>query len=283
MPEPPVRQGARLPLARPIVTYVLLGALVLVFLLEVVASGFDVVNTSIMYSNSTPAQVNAWVAQGEYWRLVASLFLHFGILHLVFNVWALWVLGREVEALYGSVRFATIYFLSGLFGNVAFYCLGGPFVPSAGASGAIFGIIGAEIAFFYINRRLLGGLSQQRLRNLFVLVAINLVFGFTAAGINNIAHMGGLISGLLLGLALAPHYSVRWEGYGYTPAPRLVDANPAPLRILAPLLGIVLLLAGIRLGNQRWASAGSLSSMTSPAVQTQVEPPQPVSIPPFTL
>jgi rhomboid protease GluP len=115
-----IRQGIPLPLARPIVTYILLGAILLVFLYEVVASGFDVVNTSMMLSNSTPAQVNAWVAQGEYWRLFSALFLHFGIMHLVFNVWALWVIGREVEALYGSARFAIIYFLSGLFGNVAF-------------------------------------------------------------------------------------------------------------------------------------------------------------------
>jgi rhomboid protease GluP len=269
-------------LARPIVTYVLLGALVLVFLFEVVASGFDVVNTTIMYSNSTPSQVNAWVSQGEYWRLVASLFLHFGILHLVINALMLWVIGREVEALYGSVRFVTIYFLSGLFGNVAFYCLGGPFVPSAGASGAVFGIIGAEIAFYYLNRRLLGGFSQQRLRTLSVLVAIFLVSGFTAAGINHVAHIGGLISGLLLGLALAPRYSVRWEGSGYTPAPRLVDDSSASLRILGPVIAILILLAGIRVGNQRWASASSLPSMTTPATQTRAEAPQPVSIPPFT-
>jgi len=269
VPESPVSQGARLPLARPIVTNILLGAIVLVFILETIASGFDPINTNIMAAVNLGAQVNAYVAQGQYWRFFAALFLHFGIMHLVFNGWALFSLGREVEALYGSPRFAIIYFLTGLFGNVAFYCLGEQLVPSAGASGAIFGLVGAEIAFFYRNRRLLGGLSQQRLRTLFILVGINLVFGFTVAGINNIAHMGGLISGLLLSLGLAPHYSVRWEGL--MPAPRLVDGNPASWRFIAPLIGLVLLLAGVRLGDQRWATATSLSPRPSPATELVAE------------
>ena len=280
--EAPVKQGIALPLARPIVTYILLGAILLVFLLEVVASGFDVVNTSVMYSNNTPAQVNAWVAQGEYWRLFSALFLHFGIMHLVFNAWALWVIGREVEALYGSARFTIIYFLSGLFGNVAFYCLGEAFVPSAGASGAIFGIIGAEVAFFYLNRRLLGGLGQQRLRNLLIIVGINLAFGFTpGAGINYIAHIGGLISGLLLGLALAPQYSVRWTGL--EPTPRLVDGNPTSWRIAAPLIGVILLLAGVRLGDRHWAAVAPLSSRPAPVSELVAETCQQGDIPPFTL
>jgi rhomboid protease GluP len=269
IPEPPVSQGARLPLARPIVTNILLGAIVLVFVLETVASGLDPINTDIGAAVNLGAQVNVYVAMGQYWRLFAALFLHFGIMHLVFNGWALFSLGREVEALYGSPRFTIIYFLTGLFGNVAFYCLGGPFVPSAGASGAIFGLVGAEIAFFYRNRRLLGGLSQQRLRTLFILVGINLVFGFTVTGINNIAHLGGLVSGLLLGLGLAPHYSVRWEGL--MPAPRLVDGNPASWRVIAPLIGFVLLLAGVRLGDQRWATATSLSPRPSPATELVAE------------
>ena len=277
-PEPPVRQGARLPLARPIVTNILLGAIVLVFVLETIASRFDPINTSIMAAVGLGAQVNAFVAQGQYWRLFTALFVHFGIMHIAFNAWALYVLGREVEALYGSPRFVMIYFLTGLFGNVAFYCLGEAFVPSAGASGAIFGLVGAEIAFFFRNRRLLGGLSQQRLRTLFILVGINLLFGFTVAGINNFAHIGGLISGLLLGLGLAPHYSVSWEGT--MAAPRLVDSNPTSVRILAPLLGLVLLLAGVRLGNQRWAAATSLSPRPSPATELVAELPQHPNLPP---
>ncbi len=279
---PPVRQGARLPLARPIVTNILLGAIVLAYILETIASGLDPINTNILAAVNLGAQVNAYVAQGQYWRLFASLFLHFGIMHIAFNGWALYVLGREVEALYGSARFTVIYFLTGLFGNVAFYCLGGPFIPSAGASGAIFGVVGAEIAFFYRNRRLLGGMSQQRLRTLFILVGINLVFGFTVAGINNIAHMGGLISGLLLGLALTPRYSVQWEGF--VPAPRLVDGNPTAYRVIAPLVGLLLLVAGVRLGDQRWAAATSLSTpRPSPAAQRVAEPVPQADLPPCTL
>jgi rhomboid protease GluP len=266
-PQPPVRQAIRLPLSRPIVTNILLGAVVLLFVVETLLSGLDFVNTDTMAVVALGAQVNAYVAVGQYWRLLAAMFLHFGLMHLAFNGWALYSLGRQVEAFYGSWRFSVLYFLAGLFGNVAFYCLGGAYVPSAGASGAIFGLVGAEIAFFVRNRRLFGRLSRQQLSNLFVLVAINLVFGATVQGINNVAHIGGLVSGLLLGLALAPHYAVEFEP-GLVLAPRLVDRSPRLLQLVAPLLGLVLLLLGLRLGDQRWSGTSTSSAPLSVATDS---------------
>src|SRR5690606_27093416 len=115
-----------------------------------------------------------------------------GLQHILFNGWALFSVGREVEAMYGSLWFTVIYLAAGLAGNIGYYWLGDS-VLSAGASGAVFGLIGAEAAFFLTNRSLFGKLGSQRLGNLGVLIAINLVFGFTVPGINNIAHLGGLI------------------------------------------------------------------------------------------
>ena len=243
----PSGQGVRLPLARPIVTNVLLGLVVLVFLAETLMGGSTSTRTLIAFGG----QVNLYVAIGQYWRLLASMFLHIGLTHLMFNGWALFSLGREVESLFGSVRFTFIYFLSGLFGSVAFYVLGAPNVTSAGASGAIFGLVGADIAYFLRNRRLFGRLSRQQLGNLLTLVVINLILGFTVPGINNMAHLGGLVSGFIIGLGFSPHYTVRWEGL--LPEPRLVDGNSTGMQAFTVVLAVVLLLGGIRLGNQRWA------------------------------
>jgi rhomboid protease GluP len=198
------------------------------------------------------AQMNTLVAQGEYWRLLAAMFLHIGLAHLAFNGWALYSLGRDVEAFYGSRRFAAIYFLAGLFGNVAFYLFGDR-VLSAGASGAIFGLVGAEIAFFLRNRQLFGSLGRQRLMNLAILVGINLVYGFVGAGINNLAHLGGLFAGLLLGLALTPRYEVAWRWAGSNPEPRLVNTTPVWVQAGSVGIAVILLVTGISLGDQLWA------------------------------
>ena len=96
-------------------------------------------------------------------------------------------------------------FLGGLGGSLLTYVLGGP-NPSVGASGAIFGLIGAEIAFFYLHRKTFGPHGQQQLRNLLMVAGINLVLGFSIAQINNLAHIGGLVFGAALGFLLAPQY-----------------------------------------------------------------------------
>jgi rhomboid protease GluP len=240
-----------LPLAKPLVTNILLGVIVLVYLAESFLSG-SITDTTTGAIVTLGAQVNGYVALGEYWRLLAALFLHIGIMHLFFNGWALFSLGREVEAFYGRVRFVLLYFITGLFAGLAFYLLGAPNVPSAGASGAIFGVIGAEIAYFLRNRRVFGSVSRQQLGNLATLVVINLIFGFTIPGINNYAHLGGLVSGFVLGLALSPHYGVAWEGP--TTEPKLVNRNPFVAQAVAVTLAVILLAAGIRYGDSMWTA-----------------------------
>lgn len=262
----PSAPTARLPLAKPVVTNVLLGLLVAIFLVQVILSRsiIDISGNVLMLLG---AQVNSAIAGGAYWLLLSAMFLHGGLMHLAFNGWALFSIGRDMEALLGSLRFTAIYLLSGLAGNVAYYVFGDN-VLSIGASGAIFGLIGAEAAFFLCNRRLFGKFGRQRLGNLAALIGINLFFGFTVPGINNFAHVGGLLMGFALGLALAPRYRFAWVQLEATPVGQLIDLTSKRTRWLAIGLALVVLLAGVWAGNQRWAgSALMLRQQAQAALQ----------------
>lgn len=254
---PPASTGhaIRLPLAKPVITQVLLGLLVVIFLVETVLSRS--LNTTLPALVTLGAQVNSLVADGAIWRLLAAMFLHIGIMHLAFNGWALFSLGREVEMFYGPASFAVLYLLSGLTGNVAYYLFGTDTL-SAGASGAVFGLVGAEVAFFLCNRALFGKLGRQRLSNLAGLIAINLLIGFTVSGINNLAHLGGLVSGLLLGLGLAPRYEPEWTWGGGAPTPHLVNRTPMWRRLAVIGAALVILAGGLLLGNRHWASSAAV-------------------------
>jgi rhomboid protease GluP len=191
-----------IPLSRPIATWVLLGSIVLVFVAETLAGGST--NTDVLVHLG--AKVTTLVAEGQYWRLFTSMFLHIGITHLFFNGYALFIIGTELERILGAVRFLAIYLLSGLFGSLASYAFTSNL--SAGASGAIFGLIGALAAFFLLHRERLGSWGRARLANIAFLIVINLFFGFTQPGIDNLAHLGGLVSGFGLGWAMAPRYQL---------------------------------------------------------------------------
>lgn len=220
-----------LPFHRPVVTWILLAAIVVVFGLETVAGGSTETEVLVRLG----AKVTPLIVAGEYWRLLTAMFLHIGVFHLLFNGYALVAIGTELERIFGPVRFAIIYFLAGLLGSLASYAFS--YTLSAGASGAIFGVIGALAAFFILHRERLGAWGRARLGNIAFLIGINLFLGFTRPGIDNLGHIGGLIGGLGLGWALAPRYrldSMRGAA---------VDEN-SPARYLPAVLAAVLLLAG---------------------------------------
>jgi membrane associated rhomboid family serine protease len=147
------------------------------------------------------AQTSAGIAEGEYYRLLTAMFLHYGLLHLLLNMWALWIIGRELEAQLGPVRFLALYLLSGVGGNVAAYLIS-PEAQSAGASGAIFGLFAA---LFVIMRRL-----NRDTSSIITLLVINLIFSFTVPGISWAGHVGGLVVGAVVGVTLAyPPRNVR--------------------------------------------------------------------------
>ena len=145
------------------------------------------------------------IADGQYWRLLTAIFLHIGILHILLNSLALFIFGRMVERYFGHTRFIAIYFLAGLGGSVASY-LFNSIALAAGASGAIFGLLGASTAFFFIQRNTLGEMAKRNLYSLLILAVLNLYIGLVFSGIDNWAHFGGFVSGGLLGLILAPQY-----------------------------------------------------------------------------
>ena len=138
----------------------------------------------------------------EYYRIFTCIFLHFGISHLLNNMVLLGALGWNLELEIGSVRFLIIYLLSGLGGNLLSGYLDirlQDYAVSAGASGAIFGILGALLYVVYRNHGRLRNISG---RGMLVMVAITLYFGFASSGVDNAAHVGGLITGFLCGILL---------------------------------------------------------------------------------
>lgn len=199
-----------LPLSRPRVTWILLGLIVAVFL-GMEAMGWVLTGTLGGSTNTEVlirmgAKVTPFIAAGEYWRLFTSMFLHIGVMHLAFNGYALLAIGTELERLFGHGRFLAIYLLSGLMGSLASYAFS--YSLAAGASGAIFGLIGALAAFFAIHRERLGTWGRNRLMNIAFLIGLNLFLGFTRPGIDNLAHIGGLLAGLGLGWAMTPRYEL---------------------------------------------------------------------------
>ncbi len=138
----------------------------------------------------------------EYYRLFSSMFLHFGFEHLMNNMLMLAVLGWNLELEIGKVKFVIIYIMSGLCGNVL-SAYGemrfDEFAVSAGASGAVFGIIGALLYVAIRNRGRIGEISG---RGLLFVIALSLYYGFTSEGVDNLAHIGGVLSGFLLAVLL---------------------------------------------------------------------------------
>jgi rhomboid protease GluP len=140
---------------------------------------------------------------GQWWRLFTSMFLHFGLVHLGFNMWALVDGGRLAERLYGSATFLIIYVTAGLCGSLS-SLLWNPAVNSAGASGAIFGVYGAMLAYFLRRDTLVpASVMLSKRYSMLVFIGFNLFYGIGHRGIDNAAHIGGLLGGFALGLALA--------------------------------------------------------------------------------
>ncbi|MGP4072483.1 rhomboid family intramembrane serine protease [Piscibacillus sp. B03] len=138
------------------------------------------------------AKYNPYIADGEYWRIITSMFLHIGVIHLIMNMIALYYLGELTEKIYGTKRFFFIYFVAGVFGSVASFATNDS--VSAGASGAIFGLFGALLFFGLHNREIF---FKTMGMNLMIVIGINIVFGLSVPQIDNGAHIGGLIGGFL--------------------------------------------------------------------------------------
>ncbi|AMX00173.1 MULTISPECIES: rhomboid family intramembrane serine protease [Rummeliibacillus] len=153
------------------------------------------------------AAANYLIADGEYWRLLTSMFIHGGFFHLLFNMFSLYVFGPELERLAGKLRFFTIYFVSGFMGNVVSYLIQPANYVSYGASGAVFGLFGAFLALVYYTRKTMPQLKQI----IMPIVVISVIMTFLQPNVNATAHIAGLVTGLIIGLFdFHPKRVLRW-------------------------------------------------------------------------
>lgn len=191
-PEPRQPIRVKLPDRQPLVTYTLIGLTVLIYLIQYLVN--VVTGTDLLYIFG--GKINQLIMQGQVWRLVSPIFLHGSIVHIAFNMYALYVLGRRLEKYYGHFRFILLYLLSGFAGNVLSFALTPN--PSLGASTAVFGLLAAEGMFIFQNRRLFGPVAtRQSILNLIVIFVINLTYGFMpGTNIDNMGHIGGFIGGI---------------------------------------------------------------------------------------
>jgi len=228
-PAPPARPNPlQQPQTRPVVTYTLIGINIVFFL-------FQQVGPMILGQDLTQfgLKANELIVLGQYWRLITPMFLHGSIIHLGFNLYALYIFGPGLERHFGRPRFIALYVLSGFAGNVMSFIFTS--APSLGSSTAIFGLLGAEGVFLYRNRRLFGGSARRALNNLILLAVINLVFGLSSPGIDNWGHLGGLIGGTLFAWIGGPILAVKNDYPGLS----VVDTRESRDAIVAALIDLI--------------------------------------------
>ncbi len=184
---------------KPYVTYALLAINILLFIIMVFVSGDGIYGFQTETLVKFGGNVKSLVLNGEYWRLIASAFLHDGFLHLICNMYALYVLGIQLENFFGKTRFAIIYLFSAITGNLLSLVFADPNVVSIGASGAIFGLFGSLLYFGYYYRVYLGTVLRTQI---VPVILINLLFGIVTPGIDNAAHIGGLIGGVFISMGI---------------------------------------------------------------------------------
>ena len=186
-------------LKRYLITLILVSANIIIFLAVDFTGGTD--NTAYMIKCGA-AYTPLILDNGEWYRLVTSIFLHFGINHLLNNMVVLAVLGERLELLLNKVVYILIYFLAGIGGNIVSMLLEmrtGHYAVSAGASGAVFGLMGALLYVLLRNRGRVLDLSLQRM---LIMVGLSVYLGFVDAGVDNAAHLGGLAFGFLSAVLL---------------------------------------------------------------------------------
>jgi rhomboid protease GluP len=198
MPTPWSRTSNAIPIG---ITQILVGINATIFVFMVIA-GNSIMDPSTKVLLHLGANFAPYTLGGDWWRLITYMFLHGGIIHIAFNMWCLWDLGRLSETLYGRWTYLAVYLLCGVGGGIASAWRGAN--PSVGASGAIFGLAGALIASFYLGEFSLPRfVIQSTLRSLVIFAVVNLGLGAAMPFVDNSAHIGGLVTGLILGALIA--------------------------------------------------------------------------------
>jgi membrane associated rhomboid family serine protease len=213
--------GARLS-TKPIVVPVLIALNVLVFLLTEIDAGSVMQNSASNLFEALALSPES-AASGQWWRLITSGFLHIGLAHLAMNMIALWIIGRDLEVVLGRLRFGSVYLLSLLGGSTAVFLFGAPWGPVAGASGAVYGLMGGiAVAAFRL---------RVSLRPVLLVIGINIALSVAIPGISLLGHFGGLVLGVASTAALV-----------YAPAKRRhLWQVAASLALLVVLVGLLII------------------------------------------
>jgi rhomboid protease GluP len=209
-PESPQPGEVRVPVTmraavnKPVVTYTILVVTILVFglqwLSQTTTSGQD-------WPFALGGKINEFILQGQLWRLITPVLLHGSLMHIAFNMYALFVIGPSLERHYGHYRFLMLYLIGAFAGNTLSFVLSPN--PSLGASTAIFGLVAAEAVFIFKNRQLFGSRARSMLINLGLIIVVNLALGLgVQSGIDNWGHLGGLIGGFIFAWVAGPIYKV---------------------------------------------------------------------------
>jgi rhomboid protease GluP len=231
-PEPqPVVAQVSYPQVKPIVTYLIMGFTIFVFLLQY---GSQMIYGDDLIAN-LGMKANQEIIQGQLWRLFTPMFLHGSLLHIGFNMYALYLFGPSLEGRFGHFRFLTLYLLGGFAGNVVSFIFSPAY--SLGSSTAIFGLLGAEMVFSYQNKKLLGNRARRVLTNVIVIAGINLIIGLSP-GIDNWGHIGGLIGGSLFAWYAGPLLKLE----GVFPNLTIMDERE-PRQVFTAALGVGALFA----------------------------------------
>ncbi|NJN80666.1 MAG: rhomboid family intramembrane serine protease [Anaerolineales bacterium] len=216
----PQQVRVQMPSLPTIITYGLIGFTVFIYILQMLSVA--------VWGYATPyqmdwleffgARINSAIRAGDYWRFITPVFLHGSLAHIFFNMYALLSIGGLLERHLGYTRFLALYFLSAFSGNVFSFLFTGESGYSIGASTAVFGLVAAELVFFYQNRELFGSSARQAIGNVVFIIAINLFIGL-APGIDNWGHVGGLLGGAMFAWFASP----RWSLVGIAPELKLFD------------------------------------------------------------
>ncbi|MBQ6494915.1 MAG: rhomboid family intramembrane serine protease [Bacilli bacterium] len=175
---------------KPVITYLLIGICILMFIITYLFQREDIF---ILGGN-----IKDLTRNGEYYRLLTCIFLHGGIIHITCNMYSLYIIGTQLESFFGKIRYLIIFLLSGICGSVLSLAFSNSNSISIGASGAIFGLLGAILYFGYHYRVYLGNVLKNQI---IPIILLNLGIGFIVSGIDNFAHIGGLIGGIFTTMA----------------------------------------------------------------------------------
>ena len=220
--------------AKPVVAYALIGISIAIYLLQVL--------TKWQFGLDIPAalgvKANAQIMAGQYWRLFTPALLHGSPVHIFFNMYALYVIGFGLEKRFGHLRFALLYIAGAFAGNVLSFLLSAN--PSLGASTSIFGLLGAELVFYYKNKELFGPNAKRAIQQVVTVAAINFIIGLTP-GIDNWGHLGGFLGGLLYAWISGPILQFTIE----PPVIRVVEPGKSTFLSVVGLLAVLLIFSAL--------------------------------------